>query len=69
MWKKTKAMETNKTRRRGSGEILTINNHEIKVVRSFEYLGTVLNNSNIETKEIKDRILAANTAYYSANYI
>jgi hypothetical protein len=32
--------------------------HDIEVVRSFEYLGTGINNDNDETVKIKARILA-----------
>jgi hypothetical protein len=43
-------------------EILTLKDHDIEVVRSFKYLGTVINKTNDETEEIKARILAANKA-------
>ena len=35
----------------------------LKLLKSFKYLGTVHNNTNDETEEIKARITAANTAY------
>jgi len=47
---KTKAMVQN--RRLGKGETLTVEDHKIKVVRRFKYLGTVINDSNDETEEI-----------------
>jgi len=37
--------------------------YDIKVVRDFNYLGTVINNINDETEEIKARILAANKSF------
>jgi uncharacterized membrane protein YgaE (UPF0421/DUF939 family) len=57
-----------KTRRIRS-EILTINDHEIEVVKNFKYLGAVINNANDETEEIKAAILTANKAYYSLQTI
>ena len=36
---------------------------DIEVVRRFEYLGTIINDTNDETEEIRARILAANKAY------
>ena len=38
---------------------MTVGNHKIEVVRRFKYLGTVINDSNNETEEIR----AANKAY------
>ena len=60
---KTKAMVQN--RRLGEGGTLTVEDHNIEVVRRFKYLGTVINDSNDETEEIRARILAANKAYSS----
>jgi hypothetical protein len=37
----------------------TDNDHNTDVARSFKYLGTVINNSDDETEEIKAGILAA----------
>jgi hypothetical protein len=37
--------------------------YDIEVVRSFNYLGTVINNTNDKTEEIKARILADNKLY------
>jgi hypothetical protein len=37
----------------------------IEVVRRFKYLGTVINDVNDETEEIRARILADNKAYSS----
>ena len=39
-----------------------VKDHDIEVVRSFKYLGTVIRNTNDETKEIKARILRTNTS-------
>ena len=36
--------------------------YDIEVVRSFKYLGGVINNTNDKTKEIKARILPTNKA-------
>jgi hypothetical protein len=43
-----------------TSEILTLKDHDIEVVRSFKYLGTVINNTNDEAEEIKARILVVN---------
>jgi hypothetical protein len=43
--------------------------HDTEDVRSFKYLGTVINNTNDETEEIKARILAADKAYCSLQTI
>ena len=59
---KTKVMVQN--RRLGKGGTLTV-----EVVRRFKYLGTVINDSNDETEEIRARILAANKAYSSLQTI
>ena len=57
----TKGLVQNRRTRRIS-EILTLEDHDIEVVRTFKYLGTVINNTEDETEEIKARILAANKA-------
>ena len=44
-------------------ETLTVKEHDIEVVKRFKYLGTVINDINDETEEIRARILAANEAY------
>jgi len=56
-------------RRLGKGGTLTVEDHKIEVVRRFKYLGTVINDSNGETEEIRARILAANKAYSSLQTI
>jgi hypothetical protein len=48
---------------------MTINDHDISVVRTFKYLGTVISNTNDKTQEIKARILTANKAYSSLQTI
>ena len=48
--------QNRKTRRRRS-EILTINDNDVEVVRSFKYLGSVINSTSDETEDIKVRIL------------
>jgi hypothetical protein len=53
------------SRRPGRGRALTVEDHKIEVVRRFKYLGTVINDINDETEEIRARILAANKAYSS----
>ena len=50
-------------------EHLTIEDHKIEVVRRFKYLGTVINDNNDETEEIRARIVAANKAYSSLQTI
>jgi hypothetical protein len=44
---------------------LAITDCDIEAVRSFKYLGTLNNNTDDETEEIKARITAAHTAYSS----
>ena len=44
---------------------MTVEDHKIEVVRRFKYLGSVINDSNDETEEIRARVLAANKAYSS----
>ena len=56
-------------RRLGEGGTLTVEDHKIEVVRRFKYVGTVINDSNDETEEIRARILAANKAYVSLQTI
>jgi hypothetical protein len=41
---------------------LTFKDHDTDVVRSFKYLGTAINNTNYETKEIKATIRVLNKA-------
>ena len=48
---------------------MTIEDHKIEVVRRFKYLGTVINDNNDETEEIRARIVAANKAYSSLQTI
>jgi hypothetical protein len=48
---------------------LTVEDHKIEVVRRFKYLGTVINDVNDETEEIRARILAANKACSSLQTI
>ena len=60
---KTKAM-VQKRRLREEGT-LTVEDQRSEMVRSFKYLGTVINVINYETEEIRARILAANKAYSS----
>lgn len=47
---KTKAILHNKKKTR-KGEVLTINNHDIEVVRISRYLGAVIKNTNIENEK------------------
>ena len=56
-------------RRLGKGGTSTVEDHEIEVVRRFNYLGTLINDSNDETEEIRARILAPNKAYSSLQTI
>ena len=55
--------------RRRISDILTINDHDREVVKSFKYLQTIINNTKEETEETKAIILTANNAHYSAKYI
>jgi hypothetical protein len=54
---KTKAMV--QSRRHRGREPLTAIDRDIEVVRRFKYLGTVINDTNDETEEIRARMLAA----------
>ena len=64
---KTKAMV--QSRRPEKGRTLTVGDHKIEMVRRFKYLGTVMNDTNDETEEIRARMLAANKAYSSLQTI
>jgi hypothetical protein len=48
---------------------LTNKDHDIEDAGGFKYMGTVINNTNDETEEIKATILAANKAYSSLHAI
>ena len=61
--------EMMQSRKPGKGGIWTVGDHKIEMVRRFKYLGTVINDTNDETKEIRARILAANKAYSSLQTI
>ena len=56
-------------RRLGKGGTLTVEDHKTEVVRRFQYLGTVINDSNDETEEIRATILAVSKAYSSLQTI
>jgi hypothetical protein len=56
------------SRRRRISKIFKIKDHDIEVVRSFEYLWTVINNTNDEMI-IKAIILAVNNAHSSLQTI
>jgi hypothetical protein len=64
---KTKAMM--QSRRPRGRETLTAKEQDIEVVRRFNYLRTVINDTNDETEEIRERILATNKAYSSLQTI
>jgi hypothetical protein len=51
--------------KRSRSEMLTINDYDIEAVNSVKYQGTVINNTDDDTEEIKSRILAACKAYFS----
>jgi threonine dehydratase len=42
-----------RTRARRTSAILTFKDHDIKVVTSFKYLGSAINNTNYKQKESK----------------
>jgi hypothetical protein len=52
-------------RKQFKNEDLQIGNLEIGQVRSFKYLGTIVNENNSIEEEIKERIALGNKAYYS----
>jgi hypothetical protein len=53
------------SRRPRGGELLTVIDHDIEVVRRCKYLRIVINDTNDETEEIRARIVAANKVYSS----
>jgi predicted RNase H-like nuclease len=68
--KKKKKKKVQNRKRRRISEILALTDHDIEAVRSSKYLGTVNNNNNDETEEIKARITAANHSLFpSAHYM
>jgi len=60
-------VQTRRTKR--ISEIFKIKDHGVEFVRSFKYLGTLINNTNDTRYKIKTRILAANKAYSSLQTI
>ena len=60
---KTKAVV--QSRWPGKGGTWAVGDPKIEMVRRFKYLGTVINDTNDETEEIRARILAANKTYSS----
>jgi len=49
--------KASRRRRRRRNEILAINDDDVEVVRSFEYVGSVIDNTSDETEDIEVRIL------------
>jgi hypothetical protein len=56
-------------RPRRMSETLTIHDRVTEVFKGFKCLGTIINNSDDETLEIKTTVLAANTTYSSPQTI
>ena len=60
---KTKYMKC--TRKETQLNKLTVDNKHIDQVRSFSYLGTIVNGNNILEEEIRERIAKGNKAFYT----
>ena len=56
-------------RKLGKEGTLTVEDQNIEIIRSFKYLGTVINGISEETEEIRARNLAANKASMSLQTI
>jgi hypothetical protein len=56
-------------KKKKNSEILKIEDHDVKLLGALSIWGTVINNTNDETEEIKAGILAANKAYSSLQTI
>jgi len=64
---KTKYMKC--TRKEPQLNKLTVDNKHIDQVRSFSYLGTIVNGNNTLEKEIRERIAKGNKAFYAHKVI
>jgi hypothetical protein len=53
------------TRKEAQLDILTVGNIQIDHVRSFSYLGTIVNGNNTLEGEIRERIVKGNKAFYA----
>lgn len=60
---KTKLLPMKQTRR--LGQYLTVEGKNFEIVQEFKYLGSNLNTCNDLTREIQNRIIAGNKAYYA----
>jgi len=60
---KTKYMKC--TRKETQLNKLTVDNKHIDQVRSFSYLGTIVNGNNTLKEEIRDRTVKGNKAFYA----
>ena len=62
-------MEPNKeiscTRRQDQLTPINIENKELEQVKSFKYLGSIVNTDNIMEEEIKERIVLGNKVYFA----
>jgi len=63
--KKTKYMVTSTYEHRRNAGDLRIGNKIFESVQSFQYLGNIISNTNINNKCIKERIMMSNKAYYA----
>jgi hypothetical protein len=60
---KTKYMKC--TRKETHLDRLTVENIQVDQVRSFSYLGTIVNGNNTLEEEIRERIVKGNKAFYA----
>jgi hypothetical protein len=63
--KKTKYMVTSTYGHRRNAGDLRIGNKTSEAVRSFQYLGNIIGNTNNNNKCIKERIMMGNAVYYA----
>ena len=63
--KKTKHMVTSTYEHRRNAGDLRIGNKTSEAVRSFQYLGNIIGNTNNNNKCIKERIMMDNEVYYA----
>jgi len=60
---KTKYMKC--TRKETQLDRITVGNIQLDQVRSFSYLGTIVNGNNTLEEEIRERIVKGNKAFYA----
>jgi hypothetical protein len=63
--KKTKYLINTNTEKETRNDSLNINNLHIDQVQQYKYLGSIVNVSNSNKEEIKERIALGTKAYYA----